>query len=346
MPVLASEREGRGDRDRRPAWSWPPGVVGVSARFCGRTPFCPPVGNRFDEALAQVLNEIPNRKVATCGAIAKALGDVRAARAVATWVADHPELPGGTKVVRADGRPVLATRGALAGRTQTAILDSLPSVGVLPALREEQARVRERVSETDLPGEVRTFGAVDVAYEGERAFAVAVRCDRETLQPDEIVRAERNVDFPYIPTYLAFREFPPIEAAVRRLRHRPDVLFVDGHGRLHPTLCGLACYAGVRLDLPTVGVAKHRLVGRPAMRRRGIDGAHPIELDGVVRGYAWAPPGGTRPIYVSVGHRIALKTALHLVRDATRRRGPEPLQIADRLSKEMKKEKWEKGGRQ
>src|SRR5207253_5317343 len=74
--------------------------------------------------------------------------------------------------------------------------------------------------------------------------------------------------FPYttlfrsIPTYLAYREFPGIGAAVRRLSTRPDLLMIDGHGRLHPALFGVACDVGVRLDLPTIGVAKHPLAGR------------------------------------------------------------------------------------
>src|SRR5207244_6398748 len=88
---------------------------------------------------------------------------------------------------------------------------------------------------------------------------------------------------------------PGIETAVRRLTHRPDVLLVDGHGRLHPALFGVACYVGVRLGLPTVGVAKHPLVGRVKTKRRGSEHALPIEFRGRVQGYAWIPPGPPPP---------------------------------------------------
>jgi len=304
------------------------------------------VGNRFEEVLESLLRRIPEGKVATCGAVARALGDVRAARAVARWIADHPDMAGATKVVRADGRRVLAKRGERAGPQDIEALDALPPVGFLESLRKEQLRAAMQVSEVDAFERVRTVGAVDAAYEGDTAFAVAVRCDVETLEAEEIVDVELPVDFPYIPTYLAFRESAPIEAAVRRLRRPPDVLFIDGHGRLHPSLGGFACYAGVRLGLPTVGIAKHPLVGRPLRSRRLIRGAVPLTIEGVVRGCAWTPPGSSRPIYVSVGHRIALETALHLVQRTTKRHVPEPLRIADRISKERKMEKWEKGGRQ
>ncbi len=304
------------------------------------------VGNRFEDVLGDVLRHIPGGKVATCGAVARALGDVRAARAVARWITDHPDMAGATKVVRADGRRVLAKRGDRSGTRDVEVLDALPPVGFLESLRQEQLRAAMQVSEVDAFEQVRTVGAADAAYEGDTAFAVAVRCDAETLEVEDIADAELPVDFPYIPTYLAFREFAPVEAAVRKLRRSPDVLFIDGHGRLHPSLGGFACYAGVRLGLPTVGIAKHPLVGRPDRSMRLVRGAIPLTLDGVVRGYAWTPPGSSRPIYVSVGHRVALESALRLVQRTTRRHVPEPLRIADRISKERKREKWEKGGRQ
>jgi len=183
-----------------------------------------------------------------------------------------------------------------------------------------------------------------VGYQGDEMYAVAVSIALGNLDTIEIALVRRRVDFPYIPTYLAYREFPGIEAAVRRLSRRPDVLMIDGHGRLHPALFGIACYAGIRLDLPTIGVAKHPLAGhvQPASERHVA--AHSVRIDGVTRGYAWTPPNRSRAIYVSVGHRISLPRALDLVRKTTQYRYPEALRIADRVSREMKgNEKREKG---
>src|SRR5207245_7398167 len=170
-------------------------------------------------------------------------------------------------------------------------------------------------------------------------YVVAACVDLKDLNPIDIAAVRHHVDFPYIPTYLAYREFPGIEAAVRRLKQRPDVLLVDGHGRLQPALFGVACYVGVRLDLSTIGVAKHPLVGRVRPGTRSHSGAFPIEFRGQVRGYAWTPPGRARPIYVSIGHRISIERALEVVRGSTLRGYPEPLRLADRIGRAMK---WNK----
>ena len=310
--------------------------------------------SNFAKAVSQCLAEIPRRRVATCGAVARALGDVRAARAVATWLVDHPDTPEGHRVVRADGRPVLAqARRRLEreglhlarGRVDDSrIVASLPSVKFLGLLRAEQRRLASRVIERDTPGPIEIIGGVDVGYQGDEMYAVAVSIALGNLDTIEIALVRRRVDFPYIPTYLAYREFPGIESAVRRLSRRPDVLMIDGHGRLHPALFGIACYAGIRLDLPTIGVAKHPLAGRVQPTSEKHAAAHSVRIDGVTRGYAWTPPNRSRAIYVSVGHRISLPRALDLVRKTTQHRYPEALRIADRVSREIKgNEKREKG---
>ena len=175
-------------------------------------------------------------------------------------------------------------------------------------------------------------------------YAAAASVALADLETVEVALVRKGVDFPYIPTYLSYREFPGIEAAVRRLSTRPDLLMIDGHGRLHPALFGVACDAGVRLDLPTIGVAKHPLAGRVPPTSEKHEDALPVLIDGVTRGYAWTPPNRSRAIYVSVGHRVSLERAVDLVRKTTRDRYPEALRIADRISRNMKgNEKREKG---
>jgi len=275
-------------------------------------------------------------------------------RAVATWLLEHPDIPRGHRVVRADGQPVLAAaerRLAQEGFPlragsvdETRINTSLPDVEFLGVLREEQQRLASTVIEQDERGPIETIGGVDMAYQGDSMYAAAVSVALPNLETVEIALVRKRVDFPYIPTYLAYREFPGIEAAVRRLSTRPDVLMIDGHGRLHPALFGIACYAGIRLDLPTIGVAKHPLAGRvhPTSGKRAD--ALPVCIDGVTRGYAWRPPNRSRALYVSVGHRISLLRALDLVRKTTGDKSPEPLRIADRISRNMKgNEKRKKG---
>ncbi|HYM38717.1 MAG TPA: endonuclease V [Thermoplasmata archaeon] len=301
---------------------------------------------RFEEALAATVASIPHGKVATCGVVARTLGDVRAARAVAEWLAERPYLDPGGQVVRADGRPVLSRAGApLPARSREspprpadrgAFVDRLDGPSLLSDLRNEQVRLAAQVRERDGPLSVRTLGGVDVAYMGQKGIAAAALLDATTLEVLETAVRTVDVDFPYIPSYLAFREFPAVREAVRGLSRTPDLLFVDGHGRLHPALFGFACFAGVSLDLPTIGVAKHPLAGTPRPTQSTEDGAIPIELQGEVRGYAWRPPRASRAFYVSVGHRLSLENALAWARASTRDHYPEPLRVADRLSKEAK----------
>ena len=308
----------------------------------------------FAQALSRCLDQIPRGRVATCGAIARALGDVRAARSVATWLAERPDTPRCHRVVRADGRPVLAGASArLAeervclerGRVDAArILGRLRGVDFLNRLRDEQVRLAAQVKEADDPGPIELVTGVDVAYDGDEMNAVAVSIEVRDLEAAEIAVVRGRVEFPYIPTYLAYREFPGIEAVVSRLSRRPDALMIDGHGRLHPALFGVACHTGLRLDMRTIGIAKHPLAGNVGSASHGEDNAFPIEIEGKTRGYAWTPPGRAHPIYVSVGHRISLGSALDLIRRTTRHAYPEALRIADRISKEIKRnEKREKG---
>ena len=303
----------------------------------------------FSKALQRCLDQVEPGRVTTCGAVAQALGDVRASRAVATWIATRPDTSGGHRVVRADGRPILASASRELSREGTRLFrgrvsadqltDLLEPTRFLTALREEQQKLSERVIEQDGGLQVERVAGVDAGYDGNTMHIVAVSIDAKDLALTEVIAVKRQAEFPYIPTYLAYREFPGIEAAVRRLKRRPDVLLIDGHGRLHPALFGVACNVGVRLDLPTVGVAKHPLVGRVRPRTRSPSRASPVEFRGQVRGYAWTPPGRERPIYVSIGHRISLERALEVVRGSTLHGYPEPLRLADRIGREMKRNK-------
>lgn len=305
----------------------------------------------FAEALEAVLRSIPEGRVATCGAVARALGDVRAARAVWTWIRDHPHIPGGHRAVRADGTPVrsdmlgrLRAEGARlrAGRVPAdRSVEKIEGIPLLAQLRALQEEVATRVSVEDDFRNPEIVAGVDAAYVGDVAYVVAASVDAR-LDPVEVVVTNVVVDFPYIPSYLAFRELPAIEAAVRKLRRPADVLLVDGHGRLHPARSGVACHAGVVLDLPTIGIAKRPLEGRVGGTARG--NARPVRIEGRIEGFAWTPPGRSTPLYVSPGHRVSPESALAIVRRMTRHRTPEPLHVADAIAKKRKDEEKRKTG--
>lgn len=194
--------------------------------------------------------------------------------------------------------------------------------------RLAQKLIAERVLEEDqLPPRVELVGGVDLSYVGSLAVAAAVVVDALTLEPTSTASVVLDVKFPYIPTLLAFREAGPMIVAVRKLGTRPHVLFVDGNGRLHPYRAGLACHVGLALDMPTIGVAKRLLCGELG-EWRGREAS--IVLEGEVVGAALKVGRGLKPIYVSVGHKVSLRTAVRLTRRFTRRGAklPEPLRIA------------------
>lgn len=198
--------------------------------------------------------------------------------------------------------------------------------------REIQLGLAARVRVEPLRSEPRLVAGVDSAFPAGACVAGVVLWDALTGEVVEQHVARRPLVFPYVPGLLSFREAPAILAALRKLRRRPDALLVDGHGLAHPRRFGIACHLGVLLDLPTAGCAKSRLVGahgEPAAPR----GSRAPLVDGnETLGSVLRTRDGSKPIFVSVGHRIDLegaeRTALACARG---HRLPEPTHLADRL---------------
>lgn len=182
---------------------------------------------------------------------------------------------------------------------------------------------RKVVAAKDDFGEISSICGVDVAYRGSSnaAYCSAVIMDKNMQQLVESVDVQTIVKYPYVPGLLMLREAEPIFYTLKLLKNSYDLLLIDGHGLLHPRRCGLACYIGVSLDKPTIGVAKSRLCG--TVRPDGF-----VELDGEILGYAIS-----KKLYISVGHRVTLKTAITLVKEL----GIEPLRLADINSRKNKK---------
>jgi deoxyribonuclease V len=203
---------------------------------------------------------------------------------------------------------------------------------------EIQERLRGRVLAEDDFGVVRTVAGVDAAIGADRVVAAVVVLSFPALGVIDAATAERPLEFPYVPGLLAFREMPAIRDAFARLEARPDLVFVDGHGYAHPRRFGIACMLGVELDLPAIGIGKSLLVG--AHRAPGgLRGSRAALRDGgELIGYALRTRDGVRPVYVSVGHRIGLASALELtLRTCRRYRLPEPIREAHQLAGRIKR---------
>ena len=271
----------------------------------------------FRAEIEELLSQIPEAQVAGCGDLARALGDVRASAAIYRFARAHPEIPGARRVVAGTGLSAVRAR----------YFAEFQCGAPLARLRAEQIELAAKVSRRNGFRSVRTVGGVDVSYEGDRGFASLVVIRAGDFAVTEEVLVSREVDFPYIPTYLAYREFPLIAAAVQRLQGPPTILLVDGHGQIHPARCGIACVVGVRLDLPTIGVAKNPLIGAIGGHPKVGDVA-PVVSEGEILGYALRTSASVRPLFISTGHRVAPRTAVRIVRDLCRTRHPEPLRLA------------------
>lgn len=206
------------------------------------------------------------------------------------------------------------------------------SAAAAAALQRELA---DRVHAQDDTGEVRRVAGVDVGFPGggRLARAAVAVLSLPGLQTVAQAVAEQPVDFPYVPGLLSFRELPVVLRALAALGRQPDLLLVDGQGRAHPRRFGIACHLGVLTGLPSIGVAKTRLVGEHAAvpDRRGA--WVPLRHQGEVVGAVLRSRVGVKPIYVSVGHRVSLERAVEWVMICTPRyRLPQTTRAAHALA--------------
>jgi deoxyribonuclease V len=205
-----------------------------------------------------------------------------------------------------------------------------------PALVEEwkatQTRLRERMIVALLEPLPRFVAGADCAFSTDKQtiFAAAVVYDRETQLVVEIAHATRPAEFPYIPTFLSFREGPAVKQAIRALKHEFGAILFDGQGFAHPRRCGIASHLAIELDRPGVGVGKSRLIGTYSELSSSAGATTPL-LDGDEQiGVVLRTQKGIRPVFVSIGHRVDLASAVQLVLACcTRYRIPEPTRQAD-----------------
>jgi deoxyribonuclease V len=198
--------------------------------------------------------------------------------------------------------------------------------------KAEQSRLRERMILAPLKPLPRFVAGADCAFSNDKQtiFAAAVIYDRETQRIIEVAHATRPAEFPYVPGFLSFREGPAIKQAIRSLKHAFGAILFDGQGFAHPRRCGIASHLAIELDKPGIGVAKSRLIGTFGKLASGA-GATTLLNDGDEQiGVVLRTQKGIRPVFVSIGHRVDLVSAIKLVLACcTRYRIPEPTRQAD-----------------
>lgn len=181
-----------------------------------------------------------------------------------------------------------------------------------------QADMARQVIQEDVINVPSLIGGMDVSnnlYDPEQMIhASAVVLSYPSLQVIDEASVSQKQTFPYIPGLLGFRESPALVEAFQRLRIKPEVLMIDGHGISHPRGLGIASHLGVLLDIPTLGVAKSILVGKPAGPLGPEAGAQiPLMWKGRIIGMLLRTKVRSNPLIISAGHKISLPSAVKLV---------------------------------
>ncbi len=228
--------------------------------------------------------------------------------------------------------------------------------------RHLQSNLRTQVIQTNRFSTIATVAGVDIGFRNvgdkgidssdtkafrvkEIALASVVVLSFPELREVERVVAESRVCFLYIPGLLSFREIPPLLKAFSQLKTAPDLVMVDGHGIAHPRRFGIASHLGLILDKPTMGCAKSRLWGKheePGKERGSYEYLYDTSreaTEGEVIGAAVRTRTKVRAVYVSIGHRIALDSAITFcLACGGGYRLPEPTRQAHNAAAEEKKE--------
>ncbi|MFP5274226.1 deoxyribonuclease V [Coleofasciculus sp.] len=198
-----------------------------------------------------------------------------------------------------------------------------------------QNQLSREIITSDQLSEVNYVAGVDVGFEENYAIsraAVAVLSFPE-LQLIEQAIARRPTTFPYIPGFLSFREVPVVLDALSQIKITPDLILCDGQGIAHPRRFGLASHLGLLITVPTIGVAKSRLIGQHEELPPQKGNWQPLRHRGEVIGAVVRSRTGVKPLYVSPGHRISLPTAIdYVLRCTPKYRLPETTRWADKLA--------------
>ena len=209
-------------------------------------------------------------------------------------------------------------------------------------LRGIQRAIAAQVSTEDKLkiDEIKTIAGFDVTFFGDKAVCAAVVLDFKTMAVLETKYLLTKPEMHYIPGFLAFREGNPILQTYYDLEHDPDVLMVDGHGIAHPMRSGLACYVGVELAKPCIGVAKSLLIGEIVDEN--------VMIGNEVRGKQVVTKEHAKPLIVSPGHLVSVETAVEIVKKCMvyPHKLPEPLhqahRFADKTAEKYQTQKEEK----
>jgi deoxyribonuclease V len=207
--------------------------------------------------------------------------------------------------------------------------------------RSIQQQLRSHLKIGRYVQDIRYIAGADISVSrfAPTVYAGVVVLDYATLEVVERQGVISSTNFPYVPGLLSFREAPALLQAFAQVETVPDVIVFDGQGIAHPRGFGIASHMGLLLDTSSIGCAKSRLIGdyQEPLPERGAQaplyGAHGTPIGAVLR-----TKTRTRPVFISVGHKMALTQALDILLHChAGYRIPEPTRLADQFVGAMRR---------
>jgi len=199
----------------------------------------------------------------------------------------------------------------------------------LNRLKNEQLLLAKKIILKDSVKKIKTIGGCDNAFFKDKIISAIVVLDYKTLEIIEKKNIISKIKFPYIPGYLSYRELPGIIKTYKKLKNKPNILLCDFNGILHPRKIGAASHLGIKLDIPTIGIAKNLLCGKKTNNY--------VFVNNEKRGYVLKRKK-YKPIFISPGHKITLNTSVKIVKRCLKNKIPEPIKLAHNFANKIKDE--------
>ncbi len=208
----------------------------------------------------------------------------------------------------------------------------------LNELKRIQLELVHRVRLKPFHSTIKYVAGGDISYNrgNNTMTAVIAVLDYPSLRLVEIAHHTAPVEFPYIPTFLSFRELPALKAAFGKLKITPELVIIDGQGIAHPRGLGIAAHFGVEMDIPTIGCAKSHLFGRyeEPGEQRGC--WTPLWHGNKIIGAVVRTRERVKPVFVSPGHLVDVESSVEWILKLTAGyKLPEPIRFADSISRRI-----------
>jgi deoxyribonuclease V len=198
-------------------------------------------------------------------------------------------------------------------------------------LEKEQIKLSKEIITRDDYKKITKVAGFGRAFLSNKILAVVTVFDYRTKKIIESKFSVSELEFPYIPGLLSYRESKALIDAYNKLENEPDIVIVPAHGLLHPRKFGMASHIGLLIDKPAIGISKHLICGKVEEGK--------IYIEKSIVGSVIKTKEHSNPIYLSIGHKISLGSAIDIIKRLTLypHKMPEPLHEANKIAKKLRK---------